>query len=72
MPSYENIRYWTVLGLLIFIACNKCCLFVYQFVTQIKGLGLETLLAALHQKFSEWQAHDETGAGWGFMDVLAL
>ncbi len=39
---------------------------------QIKGLGWEKLLAPLQQKFAEWQAQDETGAGWGFTDVLAL
>ena len=39
---------------------------------QIKGLALDKLLDRLQQLFSEWQAQDETGAGWGFTDVLAL
>ncbi len=41
-------------------------------VPQVKGLDWQSLLDRLQLEFSQWQAQNETGAGWGFRDVLAL
>ena len=35
-------------------------------------LGLGELLERLQRAFAAWQAEHETGAGWGFGDVLAM